>query len=306
MLRRTLLKTAAGLAAGGPLLRSGIAGAQATPGVSATEITIGNTVPYSGSASSYGVTGRVESAFFKMVNDAGGIAGRKINFVSLDDGYSPPKTVEQTRRLVEQEQVAFMFASIGTPTNTAVHKYLNQHKVPQLLILTGADTVLLFAYAKQAAQAIRKIYELNWQPDTYLHSGSASMSATLIPAGLERCVGIKTARYMKDPSDPRWRDDPELKPFYEWLKEYMPTANSSDTFFLSGWTFSQMLVQVLKQCGDDLTRENIMRQAANLKDFRNPGLLPGSLINTSPTDYRVVKFMTLERFNGKNWESVAT
>jgi hypothetical protein len=128
----------------------------------------------------------------------------------------------------------------------------------------------------------------------------------LIPAGLERCVGIKTARYMKDPSDPRWQNDPELKPFYEWLKEYMPNANASDTFFLSGWTFSQMLVQVLRQCGDDLTRENIMRQATNLKDFRNPGLLPGSLINTSPTDYRVVKFMTLERFNGKNWESVRT
>ena len=176
-----------------------------------------------------------------------------------------------------------------TPTDPTIDSQIVKLKS------VGVDTVMLFAYAKQAAQAIRKIYELNWQPDTYLHSGSASMSATRFdtrrPLEGAHAFGIKTVRYMKDPSDPRWREDPELKPFYEWLKEYLPTANSSDTFFLSGWTFSQMLVQVLRQCGDDLSRENIMRQAANLKDFRNPGLLPGSLINTSPTDYRVVKFM---------------
>ena len=368
------------------------------PGVSDTEIKVGQTIAYSGPASAYGQLGQAEAAYFKAINDRGGINGRKINFISVDDGYSPPKAVEQTRRLVEQDEVAVMFGMLGTPLNLATRTYLNSNKVPQLFVAAGseqfanpekfpwtigfqptlrsegtffgkqilavnanpkvgviyqyddfgkemlsglsdglgakasaivaaesftptdptidsqivklksagADTVLLFAYAKQAAQAIRKIYELGWQPDTYLHSGSASMSATLIPAGLERCVGIKTVRYMKDPSDPRWREDPELKPFYDWLKEYMPNANSSDTFFLSGWTFAQMLVQVLRQCGDDLTRENIMRQAANLKDFRNPGLLPGSLINTSPTDYRVVKYMTLERFNGKNWESIGT
>jgi branched-chain amino acid transport system substrate-binding protein len=333
-----------------------------------------------------------------MINDRGGINGRKITFISVDDSYSPPKAVEQTRRLVEQDDVAVMFGMLGTPLNLATRTYLNANKVPQLFVTAGseqfanpekfpwtigfqptlrsegtffgkqilavnaepkigvlflyddfgkellsgltdglgakaatiiatesftpsdptidsqivkvksagADTVMLFSYAKQAAQAIRKIFELNWRPDTYLHSGASSVSATLVPAGLERSVGIKTARYAKDASDPQWQDDPELKPFYEWMKEYVPTANPSDTFYLSGWTYSQMLIQVLRQCGNDLTRENIMRQAANLKDFRNPALLPGSLINTSPTDYRVVKYMRLERFNGKNWESVGT
>ena len=170
----------------------------------------------------------------------------------------------------------------------------------------GADTILLFCYAKQAAQAIRKIHELNWKPDIYLHSGATSVSATLVPAGLDISVGIKAARYSKDSSDPQWLEDPELKPFYQWLKEYLPNANPADTFYLSGWTYGQMLVEVLRRCGDDLTRENIMRQATSLKDFRNTALLPGSLINTSPTDYRVVKYMRLERFNGKTWESTGT
>ncbi|GAC1462624.1 MAG: ABC transporter substrate-binding protein [Gemmatimonadaceae bacterium] len=320
-----------------------------------------------------------------MINDRGGINGRKITFISVDDGYSPPKAVEQTRRLVEQDEVAVMFGMLGTPLNLATRTYLNNNKVPQLFVAAGseqfanpekfpwifgkqilavnaepkigvlyqyddfgkellsglhdglgakaaaiiatesftpidptidsqivklksagADTVMLFSYAKQAAQAIRKIYELNWKPDTYLHSGASSVSATLAPAGLELSIGIKTARYAKDASDPQWLDDPELKPFYEWLREYVPTANPSDTFYLSGWTYGQMLVQVLRQCGDDLTRQNIMRQATSLKDFRNPALLPGSLINTSPTDYRVVKYMRLERFNGKTWESIGT
>ena len=366
------------------------------PGVSDTEIKVGQTIAYSGPASAYGQIGQAEAAYFKMINDRGGINGRKITFISVDDSYSPPKAVEQTRRLVEQDEVAVMFGMLGTPLNLATRTYLNSNKVPQLFVAAGseqfanpekypwtigfqptlrsegtffgkqilsvnaepkigvlyqyddfgkellsglndglgakaatiiatesftptdptidsqvvklksagADTILLFSYAKQAAQAIRKIFELNWRPDTYLHSGASSVSATLVPAGLDRSVGIRTARYAKDASDPQWSEDPELKPFYEWMKEYVPTANPSDTFYLSGWTYSQMLVQVLRQCGDDLTRENIMRQATNLKDFRNPALLPGSLINTSPTDYRVVKYMRLERFNGKNWESV--
>ena len=368
------------------------------PGVSDTEIKVGQTIAYSGPASAYGQIGIAETAYFKMINDRGGINGRKINFISIDDAYSPPKAVEQTRRLVEQDEVAVMFGMLGTPLNLATRTYLNIKKVPQLFVAAGseqfanpekfpwtigfqptlrfegtffgkqilaanpepkigvlyqfddfgkellaglndglgtkaasilatesftpsdptidsqivkmksagADTILLFCYAKQAAQAIRKIHELNWKPDIYLHSGATSVSATLVPAGLDISVGIKAARYSKDSSDPQWLEDPELKPFYQWLKEYLPNANPADTFYLSGWTYGQMLVEVLRRCGDDLTRENIMRQATSLKDFRNTALLPGSLINTSPTDYRVVKYMRLERFNGKTWESVGT
>ena len=368
------------------------------PGVSDTEIKVGQTIAYSGPASAYGQIGQAEAAFFKMINDRGGINGRKITFISVDDSYSPPKAVEQTRRLVEQDEVgrdvrhARQAAEPGHPhlsqhqqgaaavrcrglravrepgeisldhrlsadaplggqllrqadprrqcrtEDRRAHQYddfgkellsgLNDGLGPKATAViaaesfapidpsidsqivklksAGADTVLLFSYAKQAAQAIRKIRELNWKPDIYLHSGASSVSATLVPAGLEHSIDIKTARYAKDASDPQWLDDPELKPFYGWIKQYVPTANPSDTFYLSGWTYGQMLVQVLRQCGDDLTRENIMRQATSLKDFRNPALLPGSLINTSPTDYRVVKYMRLERFNGKTWESVGT
>ncbi len=365
------------------------------PGTSDTEIKVGQTIAYSGPASAYGQIGLAEAAFFKMINDRGGINGRKITFISVDDGYNPSKAVEQTRRLVEQDEVAVMFGMLGTPLNLATRSYLNAKKVPQLFVAAGseqfadpekfpwtigfqptlrsegiffgkqilavnaapkigvlyqyddfgkemlaglkeglgaqasaviaaesftpidptidsqivklkaagADTLMLFAYAKQAAQAIRKISELDWKPDTYLHSGSSSIGATLVPAGLDRSTGIKTARYAKDSSDPQWRDDPELKPFFAWVNEYLPGANPAETFNFSGWSYAQMLVQVLLQCGDNLTRENIMKQATSLKDFRNPALLPGSLINTSPTDYRVVKYMTLERFNGKTWES---
>ena len=364
------------------------------PGVSDAEIKIGQTIAYSGPASAYGQLGQAEAAYFKMINDTGGINGRKINFISLDDGYNPTKAVEQTRRLVEQEEVALMFGMLGTPLNLAIRPYLNSHKVPQLFIAAGseqfatpekfpwtigfqptlrsegvffakqilainsdpkigvlyqyddfgkemlsglneglggktsaivaaesfiptdptidsqivklkaagANAVTLFTYSKQGAQAIRKIYELGWRPDTYLHSGAASISATLAPAGLEASVGVKIPGYMKDPSDPKWGNDAELKPFYEWIKKYMPTANLAEGFFLAGWAVGQMLVHVLRQCGDNLTRENIMHQVASFKDFRNPALLPGILINTSPTDYRVVKDAVLQRFNGKNWE----
>ena len=176
----------------------------------------------------------------------------------------------------------------------------------QLITLKGAgcDTVMLFTYAKQGAQAIRKIFDLGWKPDTYLHLGSASVGATLTPAGLDRSVGIKTAGFMKDATDKQWANDAELKPFFEFMKKYMPEANLNDSLNLAGWAYAQMIEQVLRQCGDDLTRENIVRQAANLKDFRNPALLPGSLINTSPTDYRVVKYMKLQRFSGQIWEFI--
>ena len=366
------------------------------PGVTDTEIKIGQTIAYSGPASAYGQLGRAEAAYFKALNDKGGINGRKINFISLDDGFLPPKAVEMTRKLVEQDEVAFMFGMLGTALNTATRPYLNQQKVPQLFIAagsatfasgdkfpwtigwqptlqteaafyarsilashpgakigvlyqdddfgkellaglkdglagkdsaiiatasfqatdptvdsqlitlkgTGCDTLMLFTYAKQAAQAIRKVADLGWKPDTYLHLGSASVGATLIPAGLDKSVGIKTAGFIKDTSDPQWANDAEIAPFFDWMKKYMPDAKLEDSLNLSGWAYGQTIEQVLRQCGDDLTRENIMRQALNLKNWRNPALLPGSLISTSPSDYRVVEFMKLQRFNGKVWELI--
>ena len=366
------------------------------PGVTDTEIKVGQTIAYSGPASAYGQLGRAEAAYFKFLNDKGGINGRKITFLSLDDGFSPPKAVEMTRRLVEQDEVALMFGMLGTALNTATRPYLNGRKVPQLFIAagsetfasadkypwtmgwqptlrleanfyaksilashpgakigvlyqdddfgkellaglkeglgaqagtvvgaesfqatdptvdsqlislkgTGADTLMLFTYAKQAAQAIRKVSDMGWKPDTYLHLGSASVGATLIPAGLDKSVGIKTAGFIKDTSDPQWASDAELAPFFDWMKKYMPEAKLEDSLNLAGWAYAQTLEQVLRQCGDDLTRENILRQATNLKNWRNPALLPGSLINTGPNDYRVVKYMKLQRFNGKIWEFV--
>ena len=370
------------------------------PGVTDSEIKVGQTIAYSGPASAYGQLGRAEAAYFKFLNDKGGINGRKITFLSLDDGFSPPKAVEMTRRLVEQDEVALMFGMLGTALNTATRPYLNGRKVPQLFIAagsetfasadkypwtmgwqptlrleanfyaksilashpgakigvlyqdddfgkellaglkeglatgtsaqavsvvgaesfqatdptvdsqlislkgTGADTLMLFTYAKQAAQAIRKVSDMGWKPDTYLHLGSASVGATLIPAGLDKSVGIKTAGFIKDTSDPQWASDAELAPFFDWMKKYMPEAKLEDSLNLAGWAYAQTLEQVLRQCGDDLTRENILRQATNLKNWRNPALLPGSLINTGPNDYRVVKYMKLQRFNGKIWEFV--
>ncbi len=364
------------------------------PGVTDTEIKVGQSLPYSGPASAYGQIGRAEAAYFKFLNDKGGINGRKINFISLDDGFSPPKAVEMTRRLVEQDEVALIFGTLGTALNTAIRPYLNQQKVPQLFIAAGSetfasadkfpwtmgwqptlrgeahfyaksilsshpgakvgvlfqdddfgkellvglkeglgaqasaglvaesflatdptidsqlislkskgvDTLMLFTYPKQAAQAIRKMAELGWKPDTYLHLGSASVGATLIPAGLDKAVGIKTAGFIKDTNDPQWNNDAELAPFFDWMKKYLPDAKLDDSLNLAGWAYAQTLEQVLRQCGDDLTRENILRQATNLKNWRNPALLPGSQINTSPTDYRVIEYMKLQRFNGKVWE----
>ena len=385
-----------GAAAASLLPAAGFAQKKYGPGVSDTEIKIGQTIAYSGPASAYGQLGRAEAAYFKALNDRGGINGRKINFISLDDGFSPPKAVEMTRKLVEQDEVALMFGMLGTALNTATRPYLNQQKVPQLFIAAGSatfasgekfpwtigwqptlmgeaafyarnilathpgakigvlyqdddfgkellqglregvagkdsaiiatesfqatdptvdsqlislkgkgvDTLMLFTYAKQAAQAIRKIADLGWKPDTYLHLGSASVGATLIPAGLDKSVGIKTAGFIKDTSDPQWANDAELAPFFAWMKQYMPDARLEDSLNLAGWAYGQTIEQVLRQCGDDLTRENIMRQALSLKNWRNPALLPGSQINTSPSDYRVVEYMKLQRFNGKVWELI--
>ena len=376
---------------------SAIAQPKYGPGTSATEIRVGQSIAYSGPASAYGQLGKAEDAYFKWLNAKGGINGRKINFITLDDGYSPPKAVENARKLVESEQVAVVFNVLGTPLNTAIRPYLNQKKVPQLFIAagattfndpqhfpwtmgwqpnlqaeatfyaqhllkskpdakvavlyqnddfgkdllnglttalgdkakamiveaqnfqatdptidsqmitlknSGADTLFLFTYSKQAAQAIGKMDDLAWKPVTYLHLGAASVGATFKPAGLDKSKGILSAGFMKDVTDPKWADDPDVKTWLAWMKDNLPGADINDSLNVAGYAFAQTLEQVLRQAGDDQTRENIMKQAASLKDFRLGLLLPGSLINTSPTDYRVIKYMKLQRFNGKSWDFV--
>ena len=367
------------------------------PGTSATEIKVGQTIAYSGPASAYGQLGKAEDAYFKWLNAKGGINGRKISFITLDDGYSPPKAVENARKLVESEQVAVVFNVLGTPLNTAIRPYMNQKKVPQLFIAagattfndpqhfpwtmgwqpnlqaeatfyaqhllkskpdakvavlyqnddfgkdllnglttalgdkaktmivdaqnfqatdptidsqmitlknSGADTLFLFTYSKQAAQAIGKMDDLAWKPVTYLHLGAASVGATFKPAGLDKSKGILSAGFMKDVTDPKWADDPDVKTWLAWMKDNLPMADINDSLNVAGYAYAQTLEQVLRQAGDDLTRENIMKQAASLKDFRLGLLLPGSLINTSPTDYRVIRYMKLQRFNGRSWDFV--
>ncbi len=364
------------------------------PGVTDTEIKIGNTNPYSGAASAYGTIARSEAAYFKMINDQGGINGRTINFLSLDDAYSPPKTVEQVRRLVEQEEVLLLFQSLGTPSNTAIHKYMNARKVPQLFVATGAtkwgdpqnfpwtmgwqpnyqteallyakyllqnkpdariavlyqnddygkdylkgfhdglgkqaermiarevsyevtdptvdsqivtlqasgaDTLFIIATPKFAAQAIRKTYDVSWKPLTFVNNVSTSVAAVLEPAGLEKSVGLITALYFKDPTDPQWANDPVMKQWHSWMKQYYPDGNVNDAFNVYGYAVAQTLVQVLKLCGDELTRENVMRQAANLKNFEVPVLLPGVRINTSSSDFYPIEQVQLARFDGKRW-----
>ncbi len=396
--RRKALTTSLGALAAG-VLCTPAARAQKKhgPGVTDTEIKIGQSLPYSGPASAYGQIGRAQAAYFKALNDRGGINGRKINFITTDDGFSPPKAVEMARKLVEQDEVAFIFGTLGTPLNLAIRQYLNARKVPQLFIAAGsvrfadpekfpwtmgwqptlfteagfyakhilatnanarigvlyqdddfgkemlaglkdalgakaeamvikaesfqatdptvdsqlvslkgagADTLMLFTYSKQAAQAIRKVAELGWKPARYLHLGSASVGATMQPAGLENSAGVMTAQFIKDTTDPQWANDAEIKPFFEWIKKYMPEANLADSLNIAGWAYAHTIEHVLRQCGDDLTRENIMKQAAGLKDYRNPALLPGSLINTSPTDYKVIEYVKISRFSGKVWEFI--
>jgi branched-chain amino acid transport system substrate-binding protein len=345
------------------------------PGVTDTEIKIGQTMPYSGPASAWGVVGLAELAYFKMINDQGGINGRKIRLISLDDAYSPPKTVEQTRKLVEEVGVAFVFGSMG-PGNMAVRKYLNDHGVPQLFVLaptdkyndpqhfpwtmgfmptyyqdgqtharyilahkpdakiavlyeneasskesvrgfkaglgdkagqlivkeqsyeisdptidsqlatlkaSGADTFYNTTSSKFAAQAIRKARELGWNPLQFLIYGSQSIAAVLEPGGLENSIGIISATFGKDPTDPQWKDDPSTKDFLKWMEKYYPGGRAADINIGAGYSFSQPLVYVLKQCGDDLSRENIMRQATNLHDVAMPWLLPGVTLNTADT-----------------------
>ena len=364
-------------------------------GASDTEIKIGNIMPYSGPASAYGIIGRTEAAFFKALNAKGGINGRKINFISYDDGYSPPKTVEQARKLVESDEVLFIFNSLGTPPNSAIHKYMNAKKVPQLFVATGAtkwndpknfpwtmgwqpnyqsesriyakyllkekpnakiavlyqnddygkdylkglkdglgakaasmivaeesyettepsiddhivklkssgaDVFFNVTTPKFAAQAIKKVAQLEWKPLHILNNVSASVGSVMKPAGFENSQDIISAAYTKDVSDPQWKDDPGMKEFLAFMTKEFPDGDTLDGGTIVGYGVSQTLVQVLKQCGDNLTRENIMKQAANLKNYRTEVLLPGITINTSPTDFAPISQLQLMRFKGDKWE----
>ena len=364
------------------------------PGVTDTEIKLGQTMPYSGPASAYAAIGKAEVAYFEMINERGGVNGRKIRLLSLDDGYAPPKTVEQTRRLVEQEQVLAIFSPLGTPTNSATQKYLNAQKVPQLFLhssankwnqpaafpwsmswppeshtetfiygryllatrpaakiavlyqnddygkdqlktlrealgakaeqmiaatasyevtdptvdsqivslqSSGADTLFDFATTKFAAQAIRKTYDIGWKPLQFVPYPAASVGAVLTPAGLDKSVGLITAGFVKDPTDPRWRNDPAFQEWVAWMKKYYPDGDLTDQLNVWGYLTAQAMVHVLTQCGDDLTRENVMRQAVSLKNVEFPLHLPGIKLNTSPTDFRLIRQMQLMRFDGKKW-----
>jgi branched-chain amino acid transport system substrate-binding protein len=389
-------QTVAGLSLFGLALAGGLALAagQYGPGVSDTEIKIGNTMPYSGPASAYGTIGKAEAAYFTMVNEQGGINGRKINFISRDDGYSPPKTVEVVRKLVEEDQVLLVFNPLGTPPNTAIRGYLNDNKVPQLFVATGADKwndpknfpwtmgyqpsyrieariygryilkerpnakiALLYqnddfgkdyliglreglggkadtmlvatktyetsdptvdsqiaslqgsgadvlvtaAIPKFAAQAIRKVYDIGWKPTHIVSNVSSSVGAVMKPAGPEKAIGVISATYGKDPTDPQWQDAPDLKEWLAWMKKYYPAGNITDASNTYGYGVAYLMVSVLKACGDNLTRENVMKQAASLHIQNGPLSLPGITISTSATDFAPIKQMQMMKFDGNTW-----
>jgi branched-chain amino acid transport system substrate-binding protein len=364
-------------------------------GATDTEIKIGNIMPYSGPASAYGVIGKTEQAYFNKINAEGGINGRKINFISQDDGYSPPKTVEQARKLVESDEVLLIFNSLGTPPNSAIQKYMNSKKVPQLFVATGAtkwndpkdfpwtmgwqpnyqseaqiyakyilknhanakiavlyqnddygkdylkgfkdglgakaaslivveesyettepsidshivrlkasgaDVFFNITTPKFAAQAIKKNAEIGWKPLHFLNNVSASIGSVIKPAGMEASQDIISSAYLKDPTDPQWKDDAGMKGWNAFLDKYFPEADRADASVMYGYTVAQGLVYVLKSCGNDLTRENIMKQAAGIKDLVLPGLLPGIKVNTSATDFAPISSVQLMRFKGQTWE----
>ncbi|WP_339030564.1 ABC transporter substrate-binding protein [Bradyrhizobium symbiodeficiens] len=364
-------------------------------GATDTEIKIGNIMPYSGPASAYGIIGRTEAAYFKKINEEGGINGRKINFISYDDGYSPPKTVEQARKLVESDEVLLIFNSLGTPPNSAIHKYMNSKKVPQLFVATGAtkwndpkdfpwtmgwqpnyqsetqiyakyilkempnakiavlfqnddygkdylkglkdglgskaasmiiaeesyetseptidnhivklkatgaDVFVNITTPKFAAQAIKKNAEIGWKPTHFLNNVSASVGSVIKPAGFENAQGVISAAYLKDTTDKQWANDPGMKGFLDFMTKYFPEGDKTDNGTIVGYGVAQTLVQVLKNCGDDLTRANVMKQAASLKDFRTEVLLPGIKINTSATDFAPISSLQLQRFKGERWD----
>ena len=364
-------------------------------GASDTEIKIGNIMPYSGPASAYGVIGKTEAAYFNKINAEGGINGRKISFITYDDGYSPPKAVEQARKLVESDEVLVVFNPLGTPSNTAIEKYMNSKKVPQLFVATGAtkwnepkefpwtmgwqpsyqseariyakyllkekpnakigvfyqnddfgkdylkglkdglgakaasmiiteegyetsepsidnhivklkasgaDVFISITTPKFAAQAIKKLAEMNWTPLHIVSNVSASVGGVIKPAGFENAQGILSAAYAKDGADAQWNNDPGMKKFYEFLAKYDPDANKLDGSVVYGYGAAQTMVKVLEMCGDNLTHENVMKQAASLKNFTPDTLLPGVTINTSATDFAPIKQLQMMRFKGEKWE----
>ena len=363
------------------------------PGASDGEIKIGNTNPYSGPASAYGTIGKSIAAYFKMVNEQGGINGRKITFISYDDSYSPPKTVEMARKLVEQDEVLFVFQTLGTPSNTAIHKYMNMKKVPQMHVATGAtkwndpknnpwtmgwqpnyqseariyaqhilktkpnariavlyqnddygkdylkgfhdglgdkksmivkevsyevsdptvdsqivqlqasgaDVFFNITTPKFAAQAIRKAYDIGWKPVQYLNNVSIGIGSVLTPAGLDKSVGLITTAYLKEPTDKQFENDPAIVQWREFMKKYYPEGSAIDNLNVYGYSVAATIAQVLRQCGDNLTRENVMRQAASMKGWRPETLLPGIRITTSADDFAPIESVQLQRFDGKEW-----
>ncbi|MGZ3296407.1 MAG: ABC transporter substrate-binding protein [Xanthobacteraceae bacterium] len=363
------------------------------PGASDTEIKIGNTMPYSGPASSYGVIGKTEAAYFNKINAEGGINGRKINFISYDDAYSPPKAIEQARKLVEGDEVLFLFQPLGTPSNSAIQKYMNAKKVPKLFVATGAtkwgdpknfpwtmgwqpnyqsegriyakyilehfptgkiavfwqnddagrdqvkglrdglgdkanmiiadksyevsdpsidsqivalhdsgaDIFFSWAAPKGSAQAIRKVGELGWKPKFFLANVSTSVAGVLKPASLEFAKDIISTAYLKDPTDPAWKDDPGVQTWRAFMDKYYPDGDKTNSNNVYGYAAAQTMVQVLKQCGDDLTRENVMKQAASIRNFSSEVMLPGIKVNTGPDDFFPIEQMQLMRFDGEAW-----
>ena len=393
MLRRRTVLTTAAVTGFVPAVPA-IVRAADWPGVTATEIRFGNTMPYSGPASAYGTIGKAMAAMFEMANEAGGFAGRKVKFISYDDGYSPPKTVEQTRRLIEDDKVAALFAPLGTAMNSATVRYVNQKKVPHLFLATGADkwgdykehpwtvgwqpsyvtesqvyakyiqaqkpdakigilyqnddfgkdylrgmrdvlkdgydrqvvsasyettdatidsqlvtlqsagvdVLMTIASPKFAAQAIRKVAGMNWKPMHVLSGVSVSVGAVMNPAGPENGVGIISSAYGKDPTDPRWDNDAGMKTWRTFMSKYYPEGDVKDAGNVAAFGLTYTMIAVLKQCGEDLSRENLLKQATNQHDLENPVLLPGIRINTSPTNYRPIRQLQLMRWTGKTWD----
>jgi ABC-type branched-subunit amino acid transport system substrate-binding protein len=390
-LRRFILTAAA---AGAITAQPPAAESQSTPGVSDTQIKIGQTIAYSGPASSFATIGRTQAAYYRMVNDAGGVNGRKIDFITLDDGYSPPKTVEQTRRLVEQDQVFGIFGSLGTPTNASVQRYLNERKVPQMFLFTGtsrfrdpqhypwtmggdlsfvsetrgfakfilkekpdakiavlyqnddygkdhlntlkaalgdkaktmvvaeasyevadptvdsqvvglkasgADTLLDVALPKFAAQTIRKVAEVDWHPLHIVPYPASSIPLVMQPAGLDHSVGVVTAEFLKEPGDPAWQNDPEVRAYFDFMKNYNPGVDPNDWSNVIAYYMASAVVEALKSCGAELTRERLLDRVSHMEEVAVPMLIPGITLNTTPTDYHAIKQMRLKQFDGARW-----